>query len=191
MDDKLSFKRHIKNICRRGKYKLHALQRIRKYLSTDDAKTLCNAFINTQFYYAPLIWMSAGKLLISRVQKKSIFRRYKWFITHMTQLMMNFLSINSDVSIHQKHLYNLYNFNPHFMQDYFKTNFSPYDLRKGKTLHLPLAHSTRHGINSLLFRGSLLSNNLPREIKESLSTEEFKKRLKEHGALRCSCVVCR
>ena len=104
IDDKLSFKRHIKNICRRGKYKLHALQRIRKYLSTDDAKTLCNAFINTQFYYAPLIWMSAGKLLISRVQKKSIFRRYKWFITHMTQLMMNFLSINSDVSIHQRHL---------------------------------------------------------------------------------------
>ena len=143
--------------------------------------------------------MSAGKLLISRVQKKSIFRRYKWFITHMTQLMMNFLSINSDVSIHQRYLSflvteifkSVYNFNPHFMQDYFKTNFSPYDLRKGKTLHLPLAHSTRHGINSLLFRGSLLWNNLPREIKESLSTEEFKKRLKEHGALRCSCVVCR
>ena len=69
IDDKLSFKTHIENICRKAKYKLHALQRIRKYLSTDKAKTLCNAFINSQFYYAPLIWMFAGKLFFSRVQK--------------------------------------------------------------------------------------------------------------------------
>ena len=67
--DKLRFKKHIENICRRAKYRLHALQRMRKYLSTDKAKTLCNAFINSQFCDAPLIWMFAGKLLISRVQK--------------------------------------------------------------------------------------------------------------------------
>ena len=53
--DKLSFKTHTENICRKVKYKLHALQCIRKYLSTYKAKTLCNAFINSQFYYAPLI----------------------------------------------------------------------------------------------------------------------------------------
>ena len=69
IDDKLSFKTHIENICRKAKYKLHALQRIRKYLSTDKAKTLCNAFISSQFYYAPLLWMFAGKLSIPRVQK--------------------------------------------------------------------------------------------------------------------------
>ena len=69
VDDKLSFKTHIENICRKAKCKLHSLQRIRKYLSTDKAKKLCNAFINSQFYYAPSIWMFAGKLLISRVQK--------------------------------------------------------------------------------------------------------------------------
>ena len=47
IDDKLSFKTHTENICRKAKYKLHALQpkqRIRKYLSTDKANTLCNAF---------------------------------------------------------------------------------------------------------------------------------------------------
>ena len=49
IDDKLSFKTHIENICRKAKYKLHALQRRRKYLSTDKAKTLCNAFINSHF----------------------------------------------------------------------------------------------------------------------------------------------
>ena len=29
IDDKLSFKMHFQNICRKAKYKLHALQRIR------------------------------------------------------------------------------------------------------------------------------------------------------------------
>ena len=45
MDDKLSFKTHIENICQTAKYKLHPLQRIRKYLSTYKAKTLCNALL--------------------------------------------------------------------------------------------------------------------------------------------------
>ena len=82
-NDKLSFKTHIENIYRKAKYKLHALQHIRNYLSTDKAKILCNTFINSQFYYVPVIWMFVGKLFNSRVQI-SIFGRYKWFITHMT-----------------------------------------------------------------------------------------------------------
>ena len=53
-------------------------------------------------------------------------------------------------------------------------NIFPYDLRKENTLHLPLVHLTRHGINSLLFRSSLLWNNRPREIKERLSSSVFK-----------------
>ena len=103
------------------------------------------------------------------------------------------VSMNRDVSIHQRHLRflvaevfkSINNLNPHFMQDYFKTIFFPHDLRKGNTLHLPPTHSTCHGINSLLFRSSLLWNILPRKIKESLSTEKFTKRLKEHVALPC------
>ena len=198
IDDKLSFKMHIGNICRKAKWKLHAFQRIRKYLSNNKAKTLCNAFINSQCYYAPLIWMFAGKLLISTVQKIH-FRSLKVLRNTYDTTYDELLSMDSDVSIHQRHLRLLVtevfesvnNLNPHFMRKYFKTILFPYDLRKGNTLHLSPAHSTHHGINLLSFRDSLLWNNIPWEIKESLSTEEFNKRLKEHGALPCSCVVCR
>ena len=34
---------------------------IRKYLTVEKAKLLANAFINSPFTYAPLIWMFAGK----------------------------------------------------------------------------------------------------------------------------------
>ena len=33
----LNFKKHIKNICHLSKYKLHALQQIRRYLNTEKA----------------------------------------------------------------------------------------------------------------------------------------------------------
>ena len=98
------------------------------------------------------------------------------------------LSMNSDVSIHLRHLRFLVtelfksvnNLNPHFMRNYFKGR--KYIAPSSGTLNLPWNKFT-------LIRGSLLWNNIPREIEESLSTEELKKRLMEHRALPCSCVV--
>ena len=113
---------------------------MRKYLTTDKAKTLCNPFISSQFYYAPLIWMFAGKLLISRIQNihfRSLHVVHNTYGTTYDEL----LSMNSDDSVHQRHLRFLVtevfksvnNVNTHFMCDYFKNIFFPYDLRKGNT----------------------------------------------------------
>ena len=55
IDNILTFSEHINNLCRNASYKLHALRRIRKYLSQDQAKLLYNPFINSQFNYAPVI----------------------------------------------------------------------------------------------------------------------------------------
>ena len=54
IDNLLIFNEHIYNLCRTANYKLHALRRIRKDLSLEKAKLLCNAFINSQFNYAPI-----------------------------------------------------------------------------------------------------------------------------------------
>ena len=43
----LKFKKHINELCRKASNKLHALQRIRTYLSVDKAKLLVNAFIDS------------------------------------------------------------------------------------------------------------------------------------------------
>ena len=69
IDYELKFKKHINELCRKASYKLHALQRIRRYLSVDKARLLANAFIDSQFNYAPLIWMFAGKTLINKICK--------------------------------------------------------------------------------------------------------------------------
>ena len=46
--------------------------------------------------------------------------------------------------------------NPEFMWTYFLKNRISYDLRKDDKVFLPTAKFARYGINSLLFRGSLL-----------------------------------
>ena len=51
----------MENLCRNAQYKLHALRRIRKYLTLDKAKLLGNAFIDSQSSYAPLIWVFCHK----------------------------------------------------------------------------------------------------------------------------------
>ena len=57
IDKRLIFKDHINMLCRRANYKLHALRRIRKYLTLEKSKLLYNAFINNQFNHASIIWM--------------------------------------------------------------------------------------------------------------------------------------
>ena len=69
--NELKFKKHIEDLCKKASYKLHALSRIRGYLTVEKARILANALIDSQFSYPPLIWMFAGKTLINNICKNS------------------------------------------------------------------------------------------------------------------------
>ena len=69
IDNMLTFNEHINNLCRNASYKLYALSRKRKYLTQDQAKLLFNAFINSQFNYAPIIWMFCRKNQYLKIRK--------------------------------------------------------------------------------------------------------------------------
>ena len=62
-------KSHTEELRRKAAYKLHALRKIRKYLAVEKAKLLADTFINSQFTYALLIWMFAGKSSIAKICK--------------------------------------------------------------------------------------------------------------------------
>ena len=74
------------------------------------------------------------------------------------------------------------------MWNHFNISTLPYELRKGNKVNLPETPTCTYGINSLFFRGALLRNNLPHNVKESHSVAEFKEKIKEIGNLTCSCV---
>ena len=76
------------------------------------------------------------------------------------------------------------------MWSYFSEKPLHCNLRNGNSLQLPLAKSYRFEINSLLFRRSILLNNLPFSVKKSKTKAEFKNKLKTLGNIDCTCVVC-
>ena len=76
------------------------------------------------------------------------------------------------------------------MSPYFTYNTIIYNLRKGAILYLPCPHLTYDGTNSVHFWGSLIWNNLPRDIKSSKPVSEFKTKIKNFGNIDCGCVIC-
>ena len=69
IDEKLTFNKHIGNLCKKASQKLHALARISKYMDKDKLRTIMKAFITSQFGYCPLVWMYHSRKLNNRINK--------------------------------------------------------------------------------------------------------------------------
>ena len=69
IDYQLKFKKHVGDLCKKAPYKLQALTSLRPYLAVNKTMLLANLFIDSQFNYAPLIWMFAGKKTINNTCK--------------------------------------------------------------------------------------------------------------------------
>ena len=142
--------------------------------------------------------MFAGKTLINKICKihhRTLQVVYDDFNKSYDEL----LELNNDLFIHQRHLCyfvievfkSIMNLNPQFMWSYFEEKPMTYNLRDGSKLALPKTKSTRFGINSLQFRGSLSWNDLAVSLKSCQSLNEFKLELKNLGNIHCTCLVCR
>ena len=134
IDNELKFKANIEHLYKKTSYKLHALRRITGHLTAEMARILANAFIDSQFNYAPLIWMFAGKTLINKICKihhRTLQMDYNEYNKSYEEL----LQLNNNVSIHQRHLQylalevfkSLTHLNPEFMWSYIHENPIPYD----------------------------------------------------------------
>ena len=159
IDSKLNFKEHINNIVKKAYYKLHALRRLRKFLTLEKAKILSCSMIESQFAYCPLIWMFCSKTDMQRVEKaqyKSLQVAYNNYMATYDEL----LPLDNKLKIHQIHLQFLAfeidksknKLNPSFMWKTYKEKNIPYSLRRGISLFITNANTQKYEINSLTFR---------------------------------------
>ena len=100
---------------------------------------LGNAFIDSQFNYAPLLWMFR-RTLYSKIKK--IHHKTLKGIYESNDTYENLLLQSNTVSVHQRHVRflmiviykSISQLNPQFMWFFFKHKDMPYNLRKGATL---------------------------------------------------------
>ena len=75
IDNKLTFEKHINNLCTKASQKLNALCRVSSFMSTNKKRLVMKTFISSQFSYCPLIWMNHSRTLnnkINRIHERSL-----------------------------------------------------------------------------------------------------------------------
>ena len=72
IDNRLTFYKHLKNLCKKNANKLNALTRIAPYLNHNQIRLLYNLFFKGQLSYCPLILTFCSRHsnhLINKLQK--------------------------------------------------------------------------------------------------------------------------
>ena len=75
IDNKLTFDKHINNLCLKASPKLNALCRVSSFVSTNKKRLVMKTFISSQFSYCPLIWINHSRTLnnkINRIRERSL-----------------------------------------------------------------------------------------------------------------------
>ena len=197
IDSKLTFNKHINNLCSKANMKINCLFRIRNFIGEKQAGLLGNAYILSYFNYCPLIWMFCSKTLGKKINQvhrrclKAIYRKYDFDLSDL-------LSELKIPSIHTKHIHfllievfkSMHGLNPEFMRDFFQEKHLSINLRKSRLLSLPDAKTTLYGTNSVHFQACLHWNSLPINIRNSRKVGSFRKLLSEKN-LRCTCRLCK
>ena len=198
INSKLSFKFHIEEMCKKASQKTKAILRIRPYLDLNCAKLLFNTYIKSIFKYCPLIWCSGYDRTADKLINRTHHRALKAVYNNHSLTFGESLSLNKSSRIHIDNLRvilievykSLHKLNPSFMWEVFSHKSDKHNLRTGNRLQLPQTNTKTFGTNGILFRASILWNNLPVEIKNSKSVTEFKIKILKWTGSCCSCRLC-
>ena len=96
IENKLRFKSHIKNLCKKASQKIWALSRLINYLN-DSEKMIFNALIKSQFSYCPLVWMFCSRQtnnMINKIHERTLRIVLNDHISHFDTMLRNMNSIN-------------------------------------------------------------------------------------------------
>ena len=82
----LSFKQHVKTLCKKASQKLHALARISCYMDTEKFNRVMQAFVLYHFSYSPLVRMFDDRTLNHRINHIHVRAWSFAFIKHIVGL---------------------------------------------------------------------------------------------------------
>jgi hypothetical protein len=84
----------------------------------------------------------------------------------------------------------IHGISPKYIEDLFEKKDSFYDMRCAISLKQPICNTVSNGLNSFRYKGAKLWNDLPNDIKNVITLEEFKILIKTWKGPKCLCVMC-
>ena len=106
IDSKPMFDDHVKSLCKKASQKLNALSRVAYQLDFNERKPLMSAFIASQFFYAPVVWMFHSRKQnnhINRIHERALKAVY----TDHNSLSDKLLEKDNSCKIHDRKLQKL------------------------------------------------------------------------------------
>ena len=103
IDNKLKFKSHVKNLCRKASQKIWALSRLTNHLNDSEKKQIFNAIIKSQFSYCPLVWMFCSRQtsnMINKLHERALRLVLKDHVSDTEALFRK----SNDVSCHHRNI---------------------------------------------------------------------------------------
>ena len=199
IDNKLTFDAHISKFVKKANSKLFVIRRGLNLLTLSKRKTLLKSFVQSQFSYAPLVWMLCGKVAnkkINRVHYKFLKMLYDDDTSTYEQLLDKY----DEFTVHQRNIQQLMiemykvknDLGPSLLNDIFKrANYKGPTLRRNKDFHRPTIKTHKYGEKSLENIGNIIWNLLPNQLKEKQTLEEFKVEIKKWKMDKCPCYLCK
>ena len=198
IDNKLNFSNHIAKICTKAGQQLSALARISKFLDTETKILVFNSFILSNFNYCPLVWhhCSIGDTRkIEKIQERGLRFVYNDFKASYSDLLSrankNMLYIDRLQKL-ALFVYKCKNqIGPSSVHDLYDAKNIPYAFRDSSKFVQHKSNTTTYGLHSIKYSGAALWNNdIPKNMKEIVDIDIFKKLIKTWSGPTCSCGAC-
>ena len=197
IDDKLNFKKHIKDLCGKAGLKLNSIKRLARHQNESERKLLVNAHVISQFQYCTNVWHFCGLTEIHKMEKinerslRFIYNEYEEnYFTFLIKRKLTTLYGQRVRKMCCEIFRTIKNENPSYMNDILENRPSKYPSRKENDLFVPRANQITYGQKSFRIYGVKLWNHLPPEIKNIDNFDEFKRKLKEIETPFCECEKC-
>ena len=135
IDNKLNFKSHISELCKKVSQKIAALSRLSSYLQNSEKKLIFSSIIKSQFSYCPLVWMFCSRTLNNMINK--LRKRSLRIILNDYSSGFNILLENNDICNHHRNIQALLievfkiknELAPPIMESISNKRFNTYNLR--------------------------------------------------------------
>ena len=198
IDSKLDFDEHTNRLCSKASQKLSALARISPFMKVEQRRKIMKAFIGSQFGYCPLVWMFCSRRAnnrMNRIQERALRIVY----SDKTSSFDELLERDKSVSIHNRNLQVLAteiykvkeNLVPDTIKDIFNIIEPPYNMRRNTMFQCTSIRTQKYGLSSLSYLGPQIWNLVPRDIKNSISLDDFRNKIKTWKTEKCPCKLCK
>ena len=195
IDCKLSFSKHISNICKQAANKLNAIKRFQKHISEKTKRQLAKTFVLSYFNFCPLVWHHCGNgdmHNIERMQERVLRFMCNEYTTDYSEL----LKIQGESTMYIKRLRliaqevykSISGLNPEYMHSLLTER--SFKSRRPLDIYIPKVNQVTYGYRSYRFQAPTVWNSLPVEIRSSENYPTFKKLIQTWIGPSCRCTNC-